>query len=606
MKSFFFILLTLSANTLAQNTLEDCNLGVFNRSSQGIQAAGAAAKNSAESLFPSYIASNPQICGESPSTQRSHGTNGSKSIVINGITGIYYNPAASIQIVRDCWVCNSYCKVFWPSKKACAFTACPNGYTSVDGRCTQYSAVVTEESPQPSCGDTVGNPISIKSGAKYQIENDIPSLKDGLIAFQRTFTNANQQKIGVWYNSYQRSLQFIEHNRIETIKAKSAAYATKEAACNNGFNDLKNQLDDSWTQQTTVQFTNGSCQVMRNNTVIRKITIIPHGKQFEKFVTPGSIQLVRADGSLINFDLTPGNQYRSQNGELGILTKVEGAEPIAWSYKDSSGTIENYNASGKLISVISSNGDTQALFYDPTSGLLSRVKDSTGRELLFAYTGNQLSSATVDGNKTTSYTYNASDLITQVTRPDNTTRIYHYEDTRFPTALTGITDERGARYATWAYDAQGRAISSEHAGGAEKTLLAFNTDGSTTVTNALNKQTIYRFDDIAGARRVIKVEGQPTANCIGANQDYTYTPEGWIASKTDWKGIKTTFTYNTTGQEISRTEAFGAPEARTITTQWHSTLFVKTKITEPEKETVYSYDANGRLLNQSTQSISVQ
>ena len=248
----------------------------------------------------------------------------------------------------------------------------------------------------------------------------------------------------------------------------------------------------------------------------------------------------------------------------------------------------------------------QELFYDANSGLLSRVKDSTGRELLFAYTGNQISSVTVDGNKTTSYTYNASGLITQVTRPDNTTRIYHYEDTRFPTALTGITDERGARYATWTYDAQGRAISSEHAGGAEKTLLTFNADGSTTVTNALNKQTIYRFADIAGARRVTKVEGQPTANCAGANQDYTYTPEGWIASKTDWKGIKTTFTYNTVGQEISRTEAFGTSDARTVTTEWHPTLFVKTKITEPEKETIYTYDANGRLLNQTVQSISAQ
>jgi len=143
---------------------------------------------------------------------------------------------------------------------------------------------------------------------------------------------------------------------------------------------------------------------------------------------------------------------------------------------------------------------------------------------------------------------------------------------------------------------QGRAISSEHAGGAEKTLLAFNADGSTTVTNALNKQTIYRFDDIAGARRVTKVEGQPTANCIGANQDYTYTPEGWIASKTDWNGIQTTYTYNTAGQEISRTEAFGTPEARTITTEWHPTLYVKTKITEPEHETIYNYNSNGRLL----------
>lgn len=351
---------------------------------------------------------------------------------------------------------------------------------------------------------------------------------------------------------------------------------------------------------------NDTCQVKRNNVTVRNIPILPDLNHLYIYLKPGSIQLVRENGSIFSFGLSTNDQYRELNGERGQLTAISDAAPIAWRFKANNGDIEDYNADGKLLSITAGNGMKQELFYDATSGLLSHVKDSTGRELVFAYAGNQISSVTVDGNKITSYAYNPLGLITQVTRPDNTTRIYHYEDVRFPTALTGITDERGARYATWTYDAQGRAISSEHAGGAEKTLLAFNADGSTTVTNALNKQTIYRFDDIAGARRVTKVEGQPTANCIGANQDYTYTPEGWIASKTDWKGIKTTFTYNTAGQEISRTEAFGTPDARTITTEWHTTLFVKTKITEPGKETIYSYDANGRLLNQSTQSISVQ
>src|SRR5690606_26020131 len=164
-----------------------------------------------------------------------------------------------------------------------------------------------------------------------------------------------------------------------------------------------------------------------------------------------------------------------------------------------------------------------------------------------------------------------------VQRPDQAQRIYHYEDSRFPTYLTGITDERGVRYATWTYDDQGRAISSEHAGGTDKTLLAFNADGSTTVTNPLGKQTTYHFDDIAGARRVTQVEGHATTSCEGANQNYTYTPEGWLASKTDWKGNTTTYSYNTFGQEISRTEASGTPEARTITTEWHPDFYVKTR-----------------------------
>ena len=44
---------------------------------------------------------------------------------------------------------------------------------------------------------------------------------------------------------------------------------------------------------------------------------------------------------------------------------------------------------------------------------------------------------------------------------------YHHEDGRWPQAVTGITDEAGVRYGTYAYDAQGRVTRSELAGGAD-------------------------------------------------------------------------------------------------------------------------------------------
>lgn len=499
-----------------------------------------------------------------------------------------------------------FCKVHPTSERV--YDPTPGQYNIQPHWCVyypSYALAMPDTSPPDSC--SVGNPIYPANGFKQQKEFDINAKGIGNVSFKRTYNNSRRDDEVFWFNNYQRSLRVVSLHNLETIKAKSGTYHTKSYACLNGWYDLRSKISESWIQQVVPQYLNGVCNLRSDNRIVFKLPIqksLP--LPVEPYSAPISVQLIREDGSILDYGQDGGEHYLSLNEGNGKLTAVKNAAPIFWRYAASNGDIEDYNADGKLLSITASNGMKQELFYDATSGLLSRVKDSTNRELLFAYTGNQISSVTVDGNKTTSYTYNSLDLITQVTRPDNTTRIYHYEDVRFPTALTGITDERGARYATWTYDAQGRAISSEHAGGAEKTLLTFNADGSTTVTNALNKQTIYRFDDIAGARRVTKVEGQPTTNCLGANQDYTYTPEGWIASKTDWKGIKTTFTYNAVGQEISRTEAFGTPDARTITTEWHTTLFVKTKITEPGKETIYSYDANGRLLNQSTQSISVQ
>lgn len=480
--------------------------------------------------------------------------------------------------------------------------SCTNGWSElIHDWCPErtqnpnYIVVVPKEEDIPNC--TVGNPIAIADGKKIQREIDIPAKSQNGVGFSRVFHRNN------WKSDYQQEIYIPDPISSPIFQYRSREYSTKTSACTSGWDRLKSSVTESWAAGTTAVLENGACRIKKNNVTVKNLPVIKKLFRHE-ILRPINIVLKGADGSELSYYLHQ-NKWLPTSGENNWLEQVNDGS-ASWRLKTSNGNIEDYDQAGKLISITSSTGLRQSLEYDATSGLLSRVTDAAGRELVFVYTGNQISSVTMDGNKTTSYTYNAAGLITQVTRPDNTTRIYHYEDTRFPTALTGITDEREVRYATWTYDAQGRAISSEHAGGAEKTLLAFNADGSTTVTNALNKQTIYRFADIAGARRVTKVEGQPTANCMGANQDYTYTPEGWIASKTDWKGIKTTFTYNAAGQEISRTEALGTPEARTTTTEWHPTLFVKTKITEPEKETIYSYDINGRLVNELTQSITVQ
>jgi len=44
---------------------------------------------------------------------------------------------------------------------------------------------------------------------------------------------------------------------------------------------------------------------------------------------------------------------------------------------------------------------------------------------------------------------------------DNPRKIYHYENSDFPNHLTGITDENGDRYATFEYDENGKAVTSE-------------------------------------------------------------------------------------------------------------------------------------------------
>ncbi len=110
------------------------------------------------------------------------------------------------------------------------------------------------------------------------------------------------------------------------------------------------------------------------------------------------------------------------------------------------------------------------------------------------------------------YTYGLSGNLSSVTYPDNKVHTYHYNEqiytnnTDLPNALTGITDETGVRYATYTYDAEGRAYITEHAGGVDRHTLTYNTDGSNTITtDPLGSNYTRQFQTILG---VIKAIGQ--------------------------------------------------------------------------------------------------
>ena len=215
------------------------------------------------------------------------------------------------------------------------------------------------------------------------------------------------------------------------------------------------------------------------------------------------------------------------------------------------------------------------------------------------------------------YKYNINGMLRYISYPDETLNTagsnpfgednpfkeYLYDDPNFPQALTSIIDTNGDRFATWAYDSKGRAISSEHSGGTEKVVIDYThindeSDPRVMTANVLGKQTTYHYATPLDVRKVTLVEGHPSANCLAANKNYSYDANGFLASKTDWKGNATTYIRNAKGQDLSRTEAAGTPDERIIITEWHATFNLRTKVAEPDRETVYTYDTNGNLLSQ--------
>ncbi len=309
-------------------------------------------------------------------------------------------------------------------------------------------------------------------------------------------------------------------------------------------------------------------------------------------LSPSKALLVKADGSESMFTRS-GQTVTASPLELGYLEETA----TGWLYHSPHNERLLFNPAGQLKRIDHSNGTYETLTYSPDQTLIT---DNLGRSItLTLNTAKRITSLTANALQVT-YAYNTSGRVTGMTRTQNgqsLTRIYHYENTREGGWLTGITDERGVRYVTWAYDTRGRVISNELNGGVEKYLFTYNSNGKTTVTNPLGKKATYTFQSVSGAKRITTLEGEASANCPNSNSTFTYDNRGQIKTRTDNKGHITTYDYNDRGLEISRTEASGTPQARTVTTEWHPTLYLPITVTEPDRIVSIEYDSQGNQLS---------
>ncbi|BBL60897.1 type IV secretion protein Rhs (plasmid) [Methylomonas koyamae] len=309
-----------------------------------------------------------------------------------------------------------------------------------------------------------------------------------------------------------------------------------------------------------------------------------------------TVKATREDGRVESFTKSATGDWQSDADVVNQLSVIKDAanQQTGWQLLTRDDAIESYTLDGRLSAITTRAGMTTSLSYD-NQNRLSKVTGHFGYALSFAYnSSNQLASISLPDGSRYQYAYDANNNLISVTNPDQTKRQYVYENSTFTHLLTGIIDEKGKRFATWTYDAKGRATSSQHAGGAELTSVAYNADGSSTVTDALGNQHGYNFTTQFDVVKPTNVTGAANKG-LGAKA-FTYDANGFVASKTDFNGNVTTFVRDAGGQETSRTEAAGTPLARTITTTWHANYRLPIKITEPNRVTSFSYDANGNLL----------
>ena len=421
--------------------------------------------------------------------------------------------------------------------------SCPGGYSYNGVTCTLTGTNLLK-SAGPMC-PLVGNPVYPGTGNKYQREVDQKNAANGSISFIRH------------YNS-----RLVYSSKNHTIKTGT-----------------------NW-----------------NNTYTRQVSHFNH-----RGISLATV--VRPDGRAFNYVLDAANTVWVPDEDVkGNLEELRDSQDVrtGWRYKTPGDVTELYDANGRLLSITDLQGSIQTLTYedqDPNEPILltqsypTRVDSNTGEYLLFTYSAHRLSHRLVSledqAGRTWDYRYDSAGNLEFVDNPDQTTRQYHYEDTNNSNALTGITDERGKRYATFEYNSIAQTTASYH-GPQTASLtdridgvsIVYDANGTRTLTNSNSQPSIYNTELRNGVRLVTDVSGPGCATCGVGNTRYDYDPvNNNLLSKTE-NGVTTRYqNYDAAGNYQCKVEAVTSMDISTAGCAFDPVLSPSARRTD------YTYDS---------------
>jgi len=420
----------------------------------------------------------------------------------------------------------------------------------------------------PNC--CVGNPIFPGSGHKQQIDTDYIGPGPTPLTFRRIYNSPSQSRApwwGKWHTNFEKYIVYSQNSMLVTRPDQQLHFTWTGTL---------------WSPDADVNFAG-----------------------------------VAPPCSMMTPDSTDVEYYGGNNcGPILNLKTASGLVKQTYTYSTSSTPVAIAPAAGLMINIADAFGHALNLTYDAQS---------------------RLSTMTDPGGGLYQYVYDSAGNLASVTYPDGTSRQYVYNEsantasTNQPNALTGIIDESGTRYATFGYNAAGLAVLSSHAGGAESFSVSYGTaptthcDSTVDVTNRIKSEACssvapagtlvtdplgttrnYGFTSVLGSVHATGVDIPCNAHCSATGNAQTFDANGNPASITDFNGNQTTYVYDLTRNlETSRTEAAGTARARTITTTWHPTFRRPTLVTEPNRTTGYTYDADGNVLTQTVTDTSV-
>jgi YD repeat-containing protein len=454
---------------------------------------------------------------------------------------------------------------------------CPPGYTIALNPSNGQQEC---SRPLECCDNGLGNPVTPGTGVK--LESDVDYRHPLGLEFTR------------YYHSYQFYEPFSRTPGVHTENRLGPMWRT-------GFDKRIIVLDPASTfVQTAISLPNGDVQYFDTT-----------GKEiFNYRGESGTLLTVAGTGYFYN--RPDRTEFYGVDGRLRSISLASG-QILALTYSD--GTT---GPNGGVI--LDAAGNPRTLTLPLPANSLIRVADAQGNTLSFGYDIQQRIVVMTDpGGGQTHYSYDQASNLTSVTYPDGSARSYRYNEpanmidgASLGYALTSIVDENGNLHASFKYDASGRAVSTEHAGGAERYQLTYNA-GNTGVTDALGTARTFNFTVADGITR-LSANSLPGGAGFGTGiQGQTYDAGSNLSSKTDFNSNKTCYAYDTVRNlETVRVEGLPADTScepvpggsgaalpaggRRTVTEWHARWRMPVLIAEPQRRTTYVYNGDAGAL----------
>ena len=247
----------------------------------------------------------------------------------------------------------------------------------------------TKSDNGPCCTDPgkalFADPINPATGNNTNAKSDLTASNTNELAFNRYYNSTDPTKSGLgtgWRGSFSRSIQanakIASYQPLDPGAVNSSLYSDEATACTSGFAQIKSQVPN-WAL-ASASFSNGVCFLSQGGNSLGTLPIYAaYNYQTAAEASPPSFDVIRDDGQTIRFSVINGVITAPPSSSLKLQKTASG-----YTLSDANDNAEQYDTSGKLLSVIRRAGVVQAMSYD-SSDRLSSVTDNFGHKLTLSY-----------------------------------------------------------------------------------------------------------------------------------------------------------------------------------------------------------------------------